>query len=45
MRVKIYHFELARVLVRFDHVAQIHRKRDARLDVTGCRTSRNRLHC
>jgi hypothetical protein len=35
--------KLARVLVRFNHIASIHRKRESRHHVSGCRTSRSRL--
>ena len=36
-------FEIAFVLVRFDHVASVHRKRESRHDVNGCNAARNRL--
>ena len=37
--------EIARVLVCFDHVAQLHQKRASRQGVNGCKISCNRLHC
>ena len=38
-------FEIARVLVRFDHVPQLHRKRGSQRDVIGFETSRSQLRC
>ena len=38
MRVKIHHFEIARMLVRLDHVASFHRKRESQHHVNGCET-------
>jgi hypothetical protein len=37
-------FEIARVLVRFDHIA-LHRKRESQRDVSGCDALRSQLHC
>ena len=33
-------FEVSRVLVRLDHVARVHRKRELQRRVTGCLTLR-----
>jgi hypothetical protein len=38
-------FELACALVRFDHVASLHRKRELQRHVNGCKTLRSRLRC
>ena len=36
--------KIARVLVRFDHVARSHRKRESQRDVIDCETLQSRLH-
>jgi len=38
-------FEIALVLVRCDHVASPHRKRESRHHASGCRIWRDRLYC
>ena len=38
-------FEVNCVLVRFDHSASLHRKRELRRYVNGCKTLRSRLRC
>src|SRR4030095_14394919 len=40
-RERLRVFEIARVLVRLDHVAGSRRKRESRHHVSGCRTSRS----
>jgi hypothetical protein len=48
-RLFVFHtlrlFEIARVLVRFDHVAKRHRKRESQHHVSGCKTLRSQLGC
>src|SRR5438128_446722 len=38
-------FELARVIVRLDHVPPLHRKRESQHHVSDCKTLRSRSHC
>jgi len=44
MRQRSPFFEIAFLLVRFDHVASPHRKHESRRNVSGCKTRRIRLH-